>query len=255
MVTFMHPIEAELIEVVKSGRDWQLEDLGGIAKLVPAARALGNTPMMTELLRPLVLGWSNATAADRDAYKSVFLDLLDVTITDFVLLEAVDILEHHRPLPDDGDEYCFMLFLAKAARHDHSFSGLSRGAALDGAFRWAVDNRRWQLRLLDFFLGLSPSDDPEFLRRAAKIAGVAYSHWRDKDLIDVLRKLAQLAAVRAEAAFELGMASLAEAMDRTDSNAATSAFREARDWFSNTDTRSFLSRATETKTIWVPYGE
>lgn len=234
MVTDMHPIEAELIEVVKSGRDWQLEDLGGIAKLVPAARALGNTPMMTELLHPLVLGWSNATAADRDAHKSVFRDLLDVATTDFVLLEAVDILEHHRPLPDDGDEYCFMLFLAKAAAHDHSLSGLSRGAALDGAFRWAVDNRRWQLRLLDLFLGLSPGDDPEFLRRAAKIAGVAYSHWRDKDLIDVLRKLAQLEAVRAEAAFELGMASLAEAMDRTDSNAATTAFREAREWFGTT---------------------
>jgi hypothetical protein len=238
MVTGMHPIEAELIEVVKSGRNWQLEDLGGIAKLVPAARALGNTPMMTELLHPLVLGWSNATAADRDAHKSLFCDLLDVATTDFVLIEAVDILEHHRPLPDDGDEYCFMLFLAKAAAHDPSLSGLSRGAALDGAFRWAVDNRRWQLRLLDLFLGLSPGDDPEFLRRAAKIAGVAYSHWRDRDLIDVLRTLASLEAVRPEAAFELGMASLAEAMDQTDSNAATTAFREARDWFGTTDEAS-----------------
>jgi aldehyde dehydrogenase (NAD+) len=28
-----------------------------------------------------------------------------------------------------------------------------------------------------------------------------------------------------------------------------------RDWFNDTDTRAFLSRATETKTIWVPYGE
>jgi hypothetical protein len=220
MVTEMHPIEVELIEVVKSGRDWQLEDIGGIAKLVPAARALGKTPMMTELLHPLVLGWSNATAADRDAHKSVFCDLLDVATSDFVLLEAVDILERHRPLPDDGDEYCFMLLLAKAAAHDRSLSGLSRGAALDGAFRWAVDNRRWQIRLLDLFLGLSPGDDPEFLRRAAKIAGVAYSHWRDRDLTDVLRKLAPLEAVRADAAFELGMAALSEAMDRTDSNAA-----------------------------------
>lgn len=234
----MHPIEAELIEIVKSGRDWQLEDLGGIAKLVPAARALGGTPMMPELLHPLVLGWSNATAADRDAHKSVFRDLLEVATTDFVLLEAVDILEHHRPLPDDGDEYCFMLFLAKAATYDHSLSGLSRGAALDGAFRWAGNNRRWQLRLLDLFLGLAPGDDPEFLRRAAKIAGVAFSHWRDKELVDVLRKLAQLEAVRPEAAFELGMAALAEAIDQADSNAATTTFREARDWFGATDGES-----------------
>lgn len=231
----MHPIEAELIEVVKSGRDWQLRDLGGITKLAPAARSIGSTPMMPELLHPLVLEWSNAMAADRDAYKGVLHDLLEVATTDFVLIETVDILEHHRPLPDDGDECCFMLFLAKAATGNHSLSGLSRGAALDGAFRWAGDNRRWQLRLLDFFLGLMPDDDTEFLRRAAKIVGIAFSHWRDKELVEVLRKLAQLEAVRPEAAFELGMAALAEAMDRADSNAALTAFREARDWFDETN--------------------
>lgn len=235
MVTDMPPIEAELIEIVKSGRDWQLEDLGGIRKLAPVARSLGSTPMMPELLHPLVLAWSNAKAADRDAHKGVLHDLLEVATTDFVLIEAVDILEHHRPLPDDGDECCFMLFLAKAATNDHSLSGLSRGAALDGAFRWAGDNRRWQLRLLDFFLGLTLGDDTEFLRRAAKIAGVAFSHWRDKELVEVLRKLVQLEVVQHEAAFELGMAALAEAMDRVDSNASATAFREARDWLGKSD--------------------
>lgn len=89
--------------------------------------------------------------------------------------------------------------------------------------------------VLDFFLGLAPGDDTEFLRRAAKIVGVAFSHWRDKELVEVLRKLAQLEAVRPEAAFELGMAALAEAMDRADSNVAATAFREARDWFGESD--------------------
>jgi len=235
MVTGMHPIEAELIEIVKDGRDWQLGDLGGIEKLAPAARSLGTTPMMPELLHPLVLGWRNAKAGDREVHKGVLHDLLEVATTDFILLEAVDILEHHRPLPDDGDECCFMLFLTKASTGDHSLSGLARGAALDGAFRWASDNRRWQLRLLDYFLGLAPSDDTEFLRRAAKIVGVAYSHWRDKELVEVLHKLSQLEAVRPEATFELGMAALSEAMDRADSNAAATAFREARDWFGESD--------------------
>jgi hypothetical protein len=191
--------------------------------------------MMPELLRPLVLGWSNSKAADQEAHKGILHDLLEVATTDFVLIEAVDILEHHRPLPDDGDECCFMLFLAKAATGDHSLSGLSRGAALDGAFRWAGDNRRWQLRLLDFFLGLAPGDDTEFLRRAAKIVGVAFSHWRDKELVEVLRKLAQLEAVRPEAAFELGMAALAEAMDRADSNSAATTFHEASNWFGESE--------------------
>ena len=70
----MHPIEAGLIDVVKSGRDWQLEDLG-ITNLAPAARLIGSTPMMPELLHPLVVGWSNATGADREAHKVVLHDL------------------------------------------------------------------------------------------------------------------------------------------------------------------------------------
>lgn len=135
MVDDMHPIEAKLIEILKDGRDWQLEDLGGIEQLAPAARSLGTTPIMPELFHPLVLGWGRAQASDRELHKGVLHDLLEVATTDFVLLEAVDILGQHRPLPDEGDECCFMLFLSKAATGDHSLSGLARSAALDGAFQ------------------------------------------------------------------------------------------------------------------------
>lgn len=236
MVTSMHPIEADLIELVKSGRNWQLEDLGGITALAAAARALGNTPIMPELLQPLMMGWSNAEADDQGAYKEVLHNLLEAATTDIALLEAVDILDQHRPLPGDGDERCFMIFLGKAGNSDHALSGLARGAVLDGAFRWAGDIRRRQFRLLDFFLGITLDDDPEFLRRAAKIVGVAFSHWRDKELVDVLHKLVQQEEVRPEAAFELGMAALADGIDRADDDtAAAAAFREARDWFDESD--------------------
>lgn len=232
----MHPIEIALIEMVREGRNWKLEEIGGIEILAPAARVLGNTPMMPELLPPIVLEWSASRGKKREIYKGVLQDLLEAATTDFMLLEAIDILEHHRPLPDNGDECSFMLFLAKAG--DHSLSGLARGAALDGAFRWAGDNRRWQLRLLDFFLGLAPSDDKEFLRRAAKIVGVAFSHWRDKELLEVLNQLVPLDTVRPEAAFELGMAALAEAMDKTDNSAAIAGFREAKAWLGEHATAS-----------------
>jgi hypothetical protein len=228
----MHPIEAKLIEIVETGKDFQLEDLGGVTELATAARSLGNKPIMPELLQPLVLGWKHAKAEDRALYKDALHDLLEAALIDSVILESIDILDHHRPLPDDGDECCFMLFLMKAATKDLTLSGVSRGFALDGAFRWASHNRRWQFRLLDFLLGLSIDDDAEFLRRAVKIAGVAFSHWRERELFDVLKKLAELDAVRPEAAFELGMATLAEAMETADINSAATAFCEAKDWFS-----------------------
>jgi hypothetical protein len=110
-------------------------------------------------------------------------------------------------------------------------TGLARGAVLDGAFRWAMSNRRWQLRLLDFLLGLSNDDGPEFLVRAAKIAGVAYSHWREGGLLPILTQLVDVETVNAEAAFELGMASLADALDSQDTQEALTAFTVAKGWF------------------------
>ena len=133
MVTGMHPIEAKIIEFVKSGRNWQIDDLGGISKLASVARVLGKTPMMPELLQPLVLAWTNAKIVDKKDYEEVLHNLLEVATIDITLLEAVDILDQNRPLPGDGDERCFMVFLQKAADNDDSLSGLARGAALDGA--------------------------------------------------------------------------------------------------------------------------
>lgn len=237
-MTVMHPIEVELIKAVKSGREWQLGDLGGISALAPVARALGATPVMPEILDPFVHDWRLADADHRTAFQAAFRDLLEAATTDFALMESVDILDRHRPLPDEADESCFMIFLAKAGPGAAALSGLARGAALDGAFRWATGNRRWQLRLLDLLLGLSTDDDPEFLRRAAKIAGVAYAHWREKDLVDVLTKLAPIEAVHSETTFELGMATLAEAIDCVGEGRADIAFSTARDWFKESERTS-----------------
>lgn len=230
-MTAMHPIEVQLIDIARSGRAWGLPDIGGVAKLAPEARSLGVTPMLPALLKPLVTEWASAPETARRDYGGVLRDMLDVATLDFVLIEVVDILDDLRPLPDDGDECCFTLLLAKVASSDASLSALARGAALDGAFRFSAGNRRWQLRLLDLFLGVQLDDDPEFLRHAAKIAGVAFSHWRDKELLELLERLAPLAGVRQEATFELGMAALAVAIDLREERAAPAAFRVARDWF------------------------
>jgi hypothetical protein len=238
MVTGMHAIEANLVALIEAGREPHLEALGGITAIASAARTLGATRMMPELLAPLLQDWKNAGSNERHTFKSALHDLLETATTDFVLIESVDILDRHRPLPDGADESCFMIFLAKIGQSGNPLSGMARGAALDGAFRWAAGNRRWQHRLLDVLLGLSTDDDPEFLRRAAKIAGVAYSHWRDRDLVGVLTKLLALDAVHAEAAFELGMARLAEAIDAGEAAEAAMAFGEARDWFSKSDISS-----------------
>lgn len=231
MARAMDPIEAKLIAALETGQELSLTDLGGVDILVSAAQNLGASPIMPELLSPMLSYWRQAPPTDRITLKTVLQNLLEAASIDFALMEAVDILDTYRPLPDEADEVCFTIFLLKAGQSKNGLSRLARGAALDGAFRWATSNRRWQLRLMDFLLGLTANDDPDFLTHAAKIVGVAYSHWRERELLQILTQLVEVVAVRSEATFELGMANLADALDSPHRDDARSLFQVAKEWF------------------------
>jgi len=150
-------------------------------------------------------------------------------VNDFTLIETIDLLDGYRPLPGKGDEICFSSFLARA--QDVSLPALTRGIAAEGSFRWAASNRRWQLRLLDFLLGVPVTETPELVRRMAKLSGIAHSHWHESELLGKLREFAASPEAAVDASFELGMASLKDGLDADGKNAALSSFEIAKGWF------------------------
>ncbi|MFO1879640.1 hypothetical protein QOT71_15485 [Pseudomonas aeruginosa] len=245
----MHPIEIAVIDMAQRGTPWSLEDIGGIDALIPAALDIGASPVMPEVLGPFLVSWENAQVEIKSVYSAVLQDLLSAATVDFVLTESTDILDQHRPLPENGDELCFNIFLSKAASGKGGLSGQARGAALDGAFRWAVSNRRWQYRLLDALLGVSVDDDPFFLKYAAKVIGIAFSHWRESDLMSVLLNLAKQDDVRGEATFELGMATLAVALEGAGRDSNAEELQQAKSWFEAS------ASATEYNPVASLYGE
>lgn len=257
LAKMMNPLEASLIDALETGEEISLVDLGGVETLVLYAQALGASPIMPEILPPLLRHWQHAPLSDRALLKKALHDLLETASIDFALMEAVDVLDAHRPLPDEADEACFTLFLTKAGQVNKSMSGLARGAALDGAFRWATSNRRWQLRLLDFLLGLQADEDPEFLALTAKIMGVAYSLWREKDLLPILTQLIDVSAANGEVTFELGMANLADALDAPHREDAHTLFKIAKGWFeqsiSTSESRPEASLYCDCLTFLVDY--
>jgi hypothetical protein len=227
----MHPIETSLMALLEAGEEPSITKLGGLEAIASAVRSLSASPLMPEVLRPVLRFWDKASTQDRTLTASIVQNLIEGASTDFVLIEAVDILDSFRPLPDGADEVYFAIFLAKAGQSAGDLSGLARSAALDGAFRWATSNRRWQFRLLDFLLGLSSTEEALFLRHAAKITGVAYSHWRERELLLKLAELAALEVALPEASFELGMANLADGLDASSRDSAQEFLRKAKDWF------------------------
>jgi hypothetical protein len=225
----LHPIEQAVASHLQSGLEITIESMGGIEAVVASADALGASRFQPEILRALVDCWKESLPTQGEHFQAAFAKLLAGNANDFTLTETIDLLDAYRPLPGKGDEICFSSFLAKA--QDLSLPALTRGIAAEGSFRWAVSNRRWQLRLLDFLLGVSVTEAPEFVRRIAKLSGIAHAHWRESELLGKLTEFTESAEAVTDAAFELGIASLIDGIDADGPGAALSSFERAKDWF------------------------
>jgi hypothetical protein len=225
----LHPIERVVVSHLQSGQAIMIETLGGIEAVVASADALGASRFQPEILRSLVDYWKTTTPTQDGHLQTAFVRLLGGSPNDFTLMETIDLLDTCRPLPGKGDEICFSSFFAKA--QDVSLPALTRGIAAEGSFRWAVSNRRWQLRLLDFLLGVSVTEAPEFVRRIAKLSGIAHSHWHESELLGKLSEFTESSEAATDASFELGMASLMDGIDADGPGVALSSFESAKGWF------------------------
>lgn len=225
----LHPIERRVAQLLEAGDEVTVAALGGFNEIASAVERLGSSPLMPELLPGFISYGRDLDPAGYEPWRKAFTDLIANVSDEFTLIEMIDALDALRPLPTGFDEVCFTVLLSKT--EDKSLTGLARGIAIEGAFRWAVLNRRWQFRLLDYLLGIVPTDDEEFLRRAAKICGIAHSYWNENSLIARLEEFARVDYCLADASFELGMAGLMEGLDSTNRRDATSAFEHAQTWF------------------------
>jgi hypothetical protein len=223
----VHPLEAEMVACLEAGDQPEPNRFGGIDALAAVAEVLASSPLMPEFMR-MALPLMADSAASRAAGDFV-CKLLESAASDVAWTEAVDVLDEATPLPEATENRLFARFLAAAA--DRSLPALARAAGLDGAIRWADRDRRRQLRLSAALLDVSVDDEPDFLARAAKAMGVAYSHWKEPALLEVLESLRDAEGVADEVAYELGMARLADGLDTDDPKAASDTFAEARSWF------------------------
>jgi hypothetical protein len=105
-----------------------------------------------------------------------------------------------------------------------------RGAAIEGLLRLSLGSSSRQLRLGAELLEME-AGDPLLAPILARAVGVIWSQLRDGALLARLEELARTPAGAAEAAFELGMAYLAQALEVGDGSSADAAFESAKGWF------------------------
>ncbi|WPB73931.1 hypothetical protein KYC5002_33455 [Archangium violaceum] len=218
-----------MIEALEAGEQPSLARFGGLDAMLQASAELAASPMMPEFLRMALDCLKEEDKSKVQGLAEFTCRCLEGSRDGFGWTEAVDLLDTARPLPVWVEERCFSRFLVLAA--DRSAESIARASALDGALRWAAEDRKRQLRLLLTLLDVAADDDPGFLARAAKIMGVTYSHWGESELLSRLRTLTELSGVSDEAAFELGMAKLGDGLSAENQQTATSSFEAAGYWF------------------------
>ncbi|WP_395458752.1 hypothetical protein ACHMW5_34335 [Azospirillum melinis] len=223
----MQSIERALADALARGEEPSLADLGGAAALAGNEAVLASCPLMPELLR-IALEALQRSGSQQEVIERFVVACPASTTDPFSMQEAVGLIAGST-MTETVREACFAGFLDRVS--DTAIAPGVRWWALDGALRLALEKSKRKHKLLVVLLDVSPDDDPEFLRHAAKILGIAHSLWREEELVTVLRPLADLQASRDEAAFELGMVSLADALDARHRAEAARHFEDARDWF------------------------
>jgi hypothetical protein len=226
----LHPLESRLNALLSEGTVPSVGALGGFEAIEKGASLLGASPSGGEILAVILRDGCFAPTESSKAWKNLINQLVRAATSDIVLIEMTDALEVYE-LPDGTVNDVFTILLHKAMDNSGTLTGYARAVALEGSFRLAAINRRLQLRLLDTLLGIQLSEDPCFLRHAAKIMGIAHSHWREAELIDRLRILTSCEEAAYEASFELGMASLTCALDESEKKIAKSFFEDSLGWF------------------------
>ncbi len=224
----MHPLETIMSKILENGEGASLEAFGDAKVLLAAAAELGKSLIMPEFLSLALTSLADADRFSRNDLEEFACRCVEIASDDFVIVQVVDILDAADPLPPELSRRTFERFIGLA--FDQNALATSRSAALDGALRAAMMDRLRQLRLLASLLGVKSTDAPQFLARAAKIIGVAYTHWKEDELLDRLRELSDVSEAGPDARFELGMATLLRAIEAVDCRAAETEFEATRFW-------------------------
>lgn len=225
------PIEQTIANSLEAGEAISLDNLGGWGNISENLSSLQKSPLVNEVLRSLldelqVIDEFEVTAE----YHSLLIDLIAGITTDFVLIEVVDLLDEYLIESGNFNKLIHKTFMKKVVSVD--CASLSKATALDGAFRRVLVDERLRFSLINGLIeSVESCDDFEYLLYATKIVGVAYSHWKEPELIDVLKNFRSVDELESDINLELGLLTLEQALSETDADQAMHLYHNSQRYF------------------------
>lgn len=235
-------IVAEIEARLGSGGAVTVAHLGGAAAIAAQADVLVKAPYLDVLV---------SLASTADAKDEPTLDAL--------VLRGFEEGRNALPFRDaanaivDSGALCARLskqlqpILVRRVNERQGADGLVAAYALEALFRLALSGTISKFQTLGILAELGPESEGLFAQHAAKLAGAAFHIWGEQELLRSLDRLLTNEEAEGEAAFELGLAYLSQALEGDSLAKILEGLETARVFFSQ------ARRADEDRTDAVAY--
>lgn len=228
-------IEEKIVSLLSVGKEPSLNDLGGVEYIVSIVGELKTSLFVPEVVRAITVVYESLSSLDRSTFDDFFIQIIENVSDEFCAQELIGLVDYFNAPSDLEDRfYKSLLKVAKEAAKP----AMTRAFALDGSLRLACKKPSRKHALFAILLEIESTEPPLFIKNAAKIVGVANSHWPTDDALSILQKFRAVEEAKSESAYELGMVYLQKGFEAQDKVSATHGFSNALLWFRESTNRT-----------------
>lgn len=189
-----------------------IDDLGGVDEILADADRLYAAPFL-DILADMI---SAASPTEGARLHNFLVGGFDVARDPQSFRDAIDRLIRNATLRAAIAQAVVAIFTRRIREHATERETLIAAYALEGLFRLALEGDVSRHRPLLELAEVAPDVPGLFAQHVVKIGGAAFHVWGDDDLLTTLHRLLDNEEAGGEAAFELGLAHLARALDGKD---------------------------------------
>jgi hypothetical protein len=223
-------LESRISELRATGTTVTLSALGGEdVLLVDSDNATG--PYFADVAEAVVNSWG--VADHQKAWRLIATGLRQNT-SPLVLANAGDHLftEAAVPILQDHASDLLDICLDRAkTRGSTERTAYSAAIMLDVATRLTIGGWSDRFALLSVLTRVQAAEPGIFVRLVARLAGRCFERWRDPETRALLNRCLDNEEASVDAAFELGVASFAEALERDSQDSVLGGLEASRAWF------------------------